>query len=192
MEGSYPKYLFKKDGEKVIEKLVATPEAHEALERADPGLWAEGPDLFDARGRAVHRPDPPPEASAGPASTAGEKVEYPKWLYHRDGKRAQVIETKEAHDALIDRGDWLEDLDLSAAQRANSVASSAPPGESLWETPVRDVVEMLRGASLPVLEKTFALEEKNPQAPGGRRTLLRELSDMIEQAQKAANADLKE
>lgn len=188
MQGSYPKWLFakKKDGEGFESKEVHNAAEHEALEAKQPGVWAESPEHFDESGARLEVEDTVLEdpADAGPPSTGGEAVAYPKWLYHVDGKRAITVESKAAHDAMVDKADWLESPDLSANLQANAASNQEPAGQALWETPVRDVVEMLKGAPLVTLEKTFALEEKNPG--GGRRTLLRELSEMIEEAQEAA------
>ena len=182
MEGHYPKYVFNAAKES---KLVASAAAHEALETKEPGVWAESPEHFDEAGKAIYVEDVVEESVVIPGVTAGTSP-YPKWLYHPDG-RAQVIQTKDAHDALIDRDDWQESPDLTAAQQANSVAKTEAAGQALWETPVRDVLEMLKGSSLQVLEKTHAMEEQNPN--GARKTLLRELADLIVEAQAAENAD---
>ncbi len=192
MQGHYPKYLFKKnDKGELIDKLVATEDAHLALEEKEPGVWAESPELIGEDGKAIHVDDAEeaPEVPI-PGVTPGAGDAYPKWLYHADGKREQVVHSKEAHDALVDKADWHESPDLSAGLQSNSVANAAPAGESLWETPVRDVLEMVKGSSLMVLEKTYTLEEQNPHGP--RKTLQRELADLIETAQKASNADVDE
>lgn len=183
MQGSYPKTLHDKDGK---DKTVQNEVEHEQLEAKEPGRWAESPAHFDENGVRLEVEDTVIEdpADAGPASTGGEVVGYPKWLYHRDGKREQVVHSKEVHDALVDKDDWLEVKELSENLQSNSVTEKEHAGQSLWETPVRDVVEMLQGSSLSVLERTYAMEEKNPG--GARRTLLRELSDLIEESQKAA------
>lgn len=185
MTGSYPKYLFKKTADGIVDKLVATEDAHIALEEKEPGVWAEGPEHFDEAGKAVHVEDTVEEDVIIPGVTEGTSA-YPKWLYHVDGQRQQVVETKAAHDAMVDKDDWLESPDLSANLRSNSVAEKEEAGQALWETPVRDVLEMLKGATLATLEKTHALEEKNPGGP--RRTLQRELADMIVDAQAAESA----
>lgn len=172
MRIDYPKWLYEVDGKA---RLVKSAAEHEAL---DPAKYAESPADFNERGVAVHRaPAEPDEPSAGSP--------YPKWLYHPDGRAG--IFTREQHDALSDRDQWVEDLAQTSALRANSVSTEAPAGAALWETPAADVLEMLAGAPLATLEKTFLLEEQNPGKP--RRTLLRELSRLIEQAQKDARAE---
>ena len=180
MKTHFPKWMYDKDGKGL---LVKTEEQYDALDRE---VWAESPAHFkDGVAFEVEEVEADPDVVV-PGETPGT-LAYPKWLYHSGDGRAMVVASKDAHDALVDKDAWLESPDLSAAQQANSVANAPPAGASLWETPVADVIQMLEKASLDTLEKTYHLEEQNPGKP--RKTLLRELADMIEAAQKQASAD---
>lgn len=179
----YPKYVFNQAGEA---KKVASVDAHEALERAEPGAWAESPEHFGADGTRLEVDETEVDDEiVVPGVTAGTQA-YPKYVFHADGRVVRV-ENEAEHARLTDRENWHETPGMTAADRQNSIATEPPAGASLWETSVPDVLEMLKGAPLETLEKTFTLEEQNPGRP--RKSLLRELSELIEQAQKDAQGE---
>lgn len=181
----FPKHIYVRQPDGTCKaQEVKTPEALEAL---DVDKWAESPADFDEDGVAIHREEVDLPDEVVPGVTPNTEA-WPKWLYHRDGKNARVFTQDEA-DRLIDKADWFESPELTENFQANKAVheTERPAGESLWETKVSDVLEMLKGASLEVLERTYEMENQNPGRP--RKNLLRELGVMIEAAQEQKRKD---
>lgn len=178
----FPKYVYNKDGKDL---LVKTAEQFDALDQT---LWAESPAHFDADGNKIDVAEPEDFGDLiVPGVTPGTAA-YPKWLYHKDGREI-LVNTAAQHEALPNKEEWQENKDFSEVAQANAVANGPHPGESLWDTPISDVLVMIEGESLEGLRRTRDLETQNTAYTGGRRGLLRELDELIAAAEEAIAKD---